>query len=249
MANSNPTPQILPLTRENLDLLLQQYETQLEKLDPIHNSEHRHVCFYWSGPRNRFYDVRTDNHYYNKNLNKFYRHKWTRIEDIVEGNESSECTCKLCEGEIDECSEDTMDSIDFAHRACPEDFSYTELKDKCTLKIVKDPEFKVLYENRPKTDFDGIPDPYKLRIKGPTQQGEIRVLNLNSIPIIERNLVRLNKELVRQEAFKWTMAFIRVKRLVKSRLSVWSVLNQDNILVQIYLPREIVIQIVFWLKF
>lgn len=241
------TQNILPLTQHNLDLLLKQYENEIGKLDPVRNPDH--VCFYWDGPRNRFYDVRRDNSYYNTALQEFYRCK---SEDVWDDNGitfARECTCKICQDEVDECSENTEERIDFVHRACPERFKYTELKDKCTVKIVEEPSFHLAFENIPKTIYDGQPDPYHLRVRGSTQRGEIEIINLESIPIIQKNLIRLKKELVRQEAFKWTMAVIRTRGLVKTRLSLWSVINDKDEQVQLYLPRELVIQIMYWLTF
>ena len=195
----------LPLTQENLDLLLEQYEKKIENLDPLVLPKDYQVNFRWLGPRNRFFDVRWDNRAYN------------------------ERRCSRWGSDWDSCSDDTDTNGDFVERACPERLEYDyDLPDQLP------------------TRFDGHPDKYRLRVlHGYWGEGRKGVINLASIPRIQRNLRRLDRELVRQENFKWCMAHVRSRGLGRH----WSLLNETGELVRIQLPREILVLIMYWATF
>lgn len=219
----------LPLTQENLDLLLSTYESkidQLDRLEPIFiDPNEDKLNFSWNGPRNRFFDVRWDNHYYNLNINNNCKCKNKYIEGPDGVGPISFCDC-----ELERCSEYTDDVIDFVRKACPQSL---------TFDVIDSPD---------KSPYFGKPDKYSLRTKIPSWNHAIMTVNLASIPILQRNIGRCSKEILRQESFKWTMAMIRTLFLVGSGLSVWHVLNKDGKRVQIGVPHEMVISIMYWTK-
>lgn len=234
-SNSQPLlNQPLPLTRENLNLLLQTYERKIDQLIPLEpifydadNNTRETLNYSWVGPRNRFFEVRWDNNYYNHNINRI----------CTCYNKYLECpgdigSIEYCDCGVETCSTDTDSRIDFVRSACPQKLEYDPID-----SIEKSPYYQA-------------PDTYSLRTHPHSWDNTIRIVNLSSIPILQRNIVRLDKELHRQESFKWTMATIRTAFLVDGRgLSVWSVLNKDGRRIQLGLPYEVVILIMYWCKF
>ena len=179
------------------------------------------------GPTNRFFNVRWDNNYYNININQICKCKDKYVDGPGDIGPISYCDCG-----VETCSNDTDTNMSFVGKACPQKLKY-------------DPIDSI--ENSP---YYQAPDKYSLRTQPHSWDGTIRIVNLASIPILERNIVRLDKELFRQESFKWTMATIRTMFLVDGRcLSVWSVLNKDGRRVQLGVPHEVVILIMYWCKF
>ena len=229
----------LPLTHENLNLLLTQYENKIDQLDTVtllkssSNTEY-FVNYHWHSTRNRFFDVRYDNPYCNTDVFRRCRCKCphgilARTENTFVDVESKDdvpeyCqyitpvsfkdqeprkpfmavpACKICRDELwsycdcDFCSEGTYEDADFINCACPE---------------------KLVYEmvpNEQETPFDGISDPNGMRVNKTYDHNRKDVVTVASIPIIERNLVRLDKEFIRQEAHKQCM--IKIRNLAQNR--------------------------------
>ena len=223
----------LPLTQENLNLLLSQYENKIEELDKVtllksSTNTKYFVDYHWHGPRNRFFDVRYDNPYCNSDIFRRCRCKYphgilarterTFVDVESETDVPEYCqyipticfedqeprkpfmavpACKICRDKLwsycdcDFCSQGTEDDADFIERACPE---------------------KLIYEiipNEQETPFDGISDPNRIRVSETYDENRKDIVTVASIPIIERNLLRLDKELIRQEAHKQCMIKIR----------------------------------------
>lgn len=225
--------QPLCLTQDNLNLLLQTYESKIDQLTPLKpiftdsdpDTQSR-LNFSWDGPKNRFFEVRWDNHYYNMNV-------WQdcKCKDKYMDGPGDIGPIKYCDCGIETCSDDTGTNMDFVHAACPKSLEYDKVS-----TLDKSP-----YYNKP--------DKYHLRTKLYSWDDSINIVNLASIGILQRNIVRLDKELQRQESFKWTMATIRTLFLVGRGMSVWHVLNSDGLRVQVTVPHEMVILIMYWVKF
>ena len=104
---------VLPCTQENLNLLLSQYENKIEKLDHLLPS-YKFQNYYWHGFRNRFFDVRWDNHHYNTYL-------------------KTKCKCEpvngiqICHCDDDLCSEGTYEEEYFITMSCPKTLIYEHI--------------------------------------------------------------------------------------------------------------------------
>lgn len=224
----------LPLTQENLNLLLNQYEKRIDELEKVTllksaSDTTYFVNYHWHGPRNRFFDVRYDNPYCNRDIIRRCRCKcphgilarteWTFVDVESEAEVPEHCqfispcfvgeenpkrkpfmavpACVICKDELsnycdcDFYSDGTYDHAEFIDLACPEQLTYE------------------MVPNEQKTEFDEIPDPNKTRVRESYDHDQKQIVTLASIPIIERNLVRLNKEWIRQEAHKQCMIQIR----------------------------------------
>ena len=228
----------LALTPENLDLILKQYETELGKLDllPGNHINNYFVKYIWYGPRNRFYDVRYDNKYLALNIiyncfckcphhiliKSFYDPKNNHVPLCNECNYkiTDFCTCRYFE-----CGGGDEYEHEFTESSCPQELDYKETM------------------NYEASIYDNVDDPFKLRIRPYTDRRD--VILVTSIPIIERNLIRLKTELARQENFKRVLAEIRSRPF---RKMTWYPINAQGEQVRIVLPRDMLLEIFFWTK-
>lgn len=246
----SPIEMTLPLTQSNLNLLLSQFETTFPKLDQIKYTN-TPSSYFWYGPPNtktRFYNCRRDNKFYNKNLNrtcscKCEHNKFVRGYDsdndeldyidfvcddcVAEGPNKlfNDCTCDL-----ELCSEGTGPDMDFDFDCNPQKLNY---------------DFIPLEHQ---TIYDNIPDLLELRTYNFSYDKTRKaVINLKSIPILQVNLIRLNRELTRQNTFKLCMAFIRTLKIYHT--TIWCVPDSNGNLVEIRLTRDLVRLIFYWATF
>lgn len=184
------------LTKENLDQLAHEYITKLNRLDT--SKCITSVDFRNNGPHNRFYDIRYDDPHFSENLVRNCSHN------------EQDCDCNAYNSE---------DSIDFVIDNCPKQLVYEEEKGKMYAlhrsEIYTFPGDTTEFILHPKySPIDPLQDQYAIlgyyqtnQQINPTYQTK-HLLSLNSIPILEQNLKRLNRELERQEAFKLCLAKI-----------------------------------------
>lgn len=233
------------LTVTNLELLLNEYEQKIDQLDPIKYQRIDNLPECWQ-IKNRFFDIRWDNNFYCKNLfricqckcshGKFYlpfkesiKGERLEFEQCGEcgGAEYYNCTHTFCE-----CADEA--ETDFMFECRPLDIVYNFRSGEPGKDL--NPERAIKFNNH------GWYDPFKDEL----YQSKI-VVSLESIPILVRNLVRLDKELIRQNAFKQCMALIRSQGF--SHMTIWQVRNQLGEMVSISVPRDIVRLIFYWCSF
>ena len=154
--------------------------------------------------------------------NRFFDVRWD--DKFYTENVERNCRCERVVG----------DDISFLYCTCDIEIPYKTIfvDDAC-------PE-KLCYGRVAVTRVE--PDVFGLRVRVHTKKPYV---SLDSIPQIRRNLRRLDRELVRQEQFKWCMAHVRSRGLGCH----WSVPNELCQLVQIELPREILVLIMYWVGF
>ena len=238
------------LTNENLELLTNEYINKLNQLDT--SKSINTVDFRNKGPHNRFFDIRYDNRYFNENVSLNCQHKCVcgyRIDDDERSCDCDEdCSCDFCSAETD-------DEIDFVHENCPEELVYEQEK-MYTLhqtETYKFPEHEKEFTLHPRySPVDPLNDKYAIRSYymtnrqvGPTYQTKY-IISLNSIPILERNLKRLKKELQRQETFKWCLAKIRARSFLNCS---WGLLSDQGTIIRLSVPNDMLLCIFYWTSF
>lgn len=249
------------LTKDNLEKLVCQFESQLNQLEKDAKSV-RQVDYVWQFFRNRFFDIRRDD---------------TLLQSAIRLNHESTCPIRCVHGKIaywerkrNPCRdyECELDDTHFCkvHNWCHCDVE-CECYEICSAHtfatddfILKNGVKQLIYEDPSKKEFsdfwygtvkpvDPVNDPYMLRCRTLefTQSGIFNLtLSLNSIPILEKNIYRLSKELVRQESQRWCMANIRALRFLNS---LWYVPNSFGTLVEFHVPNHIIVVLFYYASF
>lgn len=258
----------IALTKENLDKLVSQFESKIEQLEKDPKSVKK-VDRNWRNFRNRFYDIRRDDRYLEEQIN--IHHSWSCPEKCIHGKSENnisdsfcEMTCQdtiengicsvhgycICEIDCDcyeLCSVDTDSSEIFLHKSGVKSLIYHEINNNPDISH-NIPYLSYTFRYAESSPINPEQDPYMLRGRQISIDNNVykMVLSLNSIPILEKNIERLNKEIIRQESHRWTMAKIRSSQLLNS---YWTVLNHNDERVLIDVPNEIIILICYYLDF
>ena len=248
------------LTKELLDKLMDQYERGLDQLEKDPKSVTR-LDAMWTGPRNRFFDIRRDDAYLNKILDDNHDQKVCPAK-CRHGKCQNEIGIFSCE--VDPANCQRVDGFCTVHNDCDCEIEcpcyeglscYTFATEVFCLEkgvpgLIYENSDQQVHENdwyRTYTPRDPR-DPFMLRGKVWEYQDQLHnlILSLNSIPILEKNIRRLSTELVRQESHKWSMANIRALKFMNS---TWSVPDASGRLVSLDMPNEIVISIFYFASF
>lgn len=248
------------LTKENLDKLVCQYEQQLNRLERDPKSIAKPVDDTWKSFRNRFYDIRRDDSYFDQNIELNHRNSCPL--KCIHGHGYDFNTETICD---DNCYDLRDNGLCPIHQICNcnrdadcECFDLCSVYTFATENFIRDKGVKqLIYEDANGKQFSNfwwgkhIPidsDSYQLRYKRIKRKSKIYnlTISLNAIPILETNLLRLNRELIRQEAHRWSMANIRASRLLNSS---WSVVDHTGNRVEIFVPNDIIIVICYYASF
>lgn len=250
------------LTKENLEKLVSQFETQLNQLEKDPKSVNP-VDYTWHSFRNRFFDIRRDDNLLYASINKNHR---------------DTCKARCMHGKIDYYDRINVSPCDENCERDEENGHYCSVHDRCTCQVdcecfellstgtfgteyfVKTNGVKPLiyegYNDLQLSDFwyrvveptDLIKDPYMLRGRQMQYNQKIwnLTLSLNSFPILEKNILRLNTEIVRQESHRWCMANIRSLRFLNS---MWYVPNDVGLLIGVHVPNDLITVIFYYASF
>ena len=224
-------------TKANLELLLKQYEEKIVLLEDS-SLYGRGVNFSWNGFPNRFFNVRCDNEYYLENAKLNCRHfcehgnhSWNCHEEDCEFQcecqDSDMCTQEWIDFVTYCCPQGFNYNCDTVKREnendpniwivlstdgykTPDDKynKYYTIKEYEQYKI-DNPDYKPEKSSQGRKTLDEA-DKWMLRgyVWDDGFQKRIYTLEDNSSPIIEANIKRLNKELLRQNCFRECMKLI-----------------------------------------
>lgn len=216
------------LTKENLEKLVSEYESSLKCLEQDHKSINR-IDYTWNFSKNRFFDVRRDDDFLEKQIDMNHsstckavcQHGRTQREIESTYICNSECYpgrmndgfCpihQICTCNVDCDCYDNLSTGTFATECFVRNNGVTPL----IYQTEGGHEVSDLWYCISKP-IDPEKDPYMLRMREINRYDVYRLtLSLNSIPILEKNIERLSKELIRQESYRWCMANIRAMRFL-----------------------------------